>query len=66
MASSPNPAYIHNTFSLYLFPLFATQPFETVAPFFKQINDFLERLITWPRDVGVAIFNCSKSFPAPM
>ncbi|KAI2500098.1 hypothetical protein MHU86_14365 [Fragilaria crotonensis] len=41
------------------------QPFESLAPFFKQINDFLEKLITWPRDVGLAIKNCQTTFPAP-
>jgi hypothetical protein len=41
------------------------QPLEVVAPFFKQINTFLEKLITWPRDVGKAIWTCQTSFPSP-
>ncbi|KAI2500097.1 hypothetical protein MHU86_14364 [Fragilaria crotonensis] len=41
------------------------QPFEAVAPFFKQINNFLEKLITWPRDCGKAIWTCQTSFPSP-
>ena len=44
---------------------FLPQPFETLAPFFKQINDFLEKLITWPREVGKAILTCQTTFPAP-
>jgi hypothetical protein len=50
-------------FSL-LYPL--SQPFEAVFHFVKQINDFLEKLITWPRELGVAIMNCHEKFPSPI
>ena len=41
------------------------QPFEACFGFIKGITDFLEKLITWPRDVGSAIANGTTSFPAP-
>ena len=44
---------------------FDSKPFESLSPIFKQINDFLEKLITWPRDVGQAILTCQTTFPAP-
>jgi hypothetical protein len=45
------------------FPLL--QPFEHILPCIRQINDLLERLVTWPRELGHAIFTCRDSFPAP-
>jgi hypothetical protein len=42
------------------------QPFEALFGFVKQITQFLEKLITWPRDCGTAIMNCQESFPSPM
>eukprot|EP00563_Minutocellus_polymorphus_P009882 CAMPEP_0181025822 /NCGR_PEP_ID=MMETSP1070-20121207/3305_1 /TAXON_ID=265543 /ORGANISM="Minutocellus polymorphus, Strain NH13" /LENGTH=76 /DNA_ID=CAMNT_0023102961 /DNA_START=36 /DNA_END=266 /DNA_ORIENTATION=+ len=42
------------------------QPFEAVLPFLKQVTEFLEKLLTWPRTCGKAIADCSQSFPAPM
>jgi hypothetical protein len=42
------------------------QPFEAVFQFVKTINQFLEKLITWPRELGQAIMNCRESFPSPM
>lgn len=42
------------------------QPFEAIFQFVKQITAFLEKLITWPRDLGLAIKNCQESFPSPM
>jgi hypothetical protein len=42
------------------------QPFEAVFKFVKDIDNFLEKLITWPRDLGNAIMNCQQSFPSPM
>ena len=41
------------------------QPFEACFNFLKPIQQFLEKLITWPRDIGTAIANCQSSFPAP-
>jgi hypothetical protein len=41
------------------------QPFEACFSFLNSIQNFLERLITWPRDLGHAIKNCQSSFPAP-
>lgn len=46
--------------------LFSTQPFEAIFQFVKQITAFLEKLITWPRDLGKAIMTCQESFPSPM
>ncbi|CAJ1953420.1 unnamed protein product [Cylindrotheca closterium] len=42
------------------------QPFEACLSFIKGITGFLEKLITWPRDVGHAIASGSSSFPAPL
>ena len=44
---------------------FRTQPFEAMFGFVLSINQFLEKLITWPRDCGKAIMDCSTRFPAP-
>jgi hypothetical protein len=62
-----------DTFSFYLVRLdkyriyiYPEQPFEAIFPFVKQITSFLEKLITWPRDLGAAIKNCQESFPSPM
>lgn len=42
------------------------QPFEAIIPEpVKSINKFLEKLITWPRDLGYAITKGQSSFPAP-
>eukprot|EP00549_Striatella_unipunctata_P009996 CAMPEP_0118674298 /NCGR_PEP_ID=MMETSP0800-20121206/813_1 /TAXON_ID=210618 ORGANISM="Striatella unipunctata, Strain CCMP2910" /NCGR_SAMPLE_ID=MMETSP0800 /ASSEMBLY_ACC=CAM_ASM_000638 /LENGTH=75 /DNA_ID=CAMNT_0006569483 /DNA_START=62 /DNA_END=289 /DNA_ORIENTATION=+ len=41
-------------------------PFEACFAFLKQITTFLEKLITWPRDLGAAIRDCSSNFPAPV
>jgi hypothetical protein len=53
-------------YTLYLFAPFPLQPFEACFGFIKGITSFLEKLITWPRDVGHAISTGSTSFPAPM
>ena len=49
----------------HLLVSFIPKPFEPLAPILKQINDFLEKLITWPREVGQAILTCQPTFPAP-
>ncbi|KAG7357141.1 hypothetical protein IV203_035863 [Nitzschia inconspicua] len=42
------------------------QPFEACFPTpVKSINNFLEKLVTWPRDLGHAIKNCQSSCPSP-
>lgn len=41
------------------------QPFESCFSFLKSLQNFLEKLVTWPRDLGHAISNCQSSFPAP-
>ncbi|KAL7556342.1 hypothetical protein ACA910_006146 [Epithemia clementina (nom. ined.)] len=41
------------------------QPFEGLLPFVRDINMFLERLVTWPRECGNAIAICSPIFPRP-
>ena len=55
----------------YLFPpshisFLLEQPFEACLSFIKGITGFLEKLVTWPRDVGHAIASGSSSFPAPL
>mmetsp|Transcript_19897 Transcript_19897/g.22323 ORF Transcript_19897/g.22323 Transcript_19897/m.22323 type:complete len:81 (+) Transcript_19897:152-394(+) len=43
-------------------------PFEALgiihAPV-KSINDFLEKIITWPREIGAAIIDGTTEFPRP-
>lgn len=41
------------------------QPFEACFSFLKGLQNFLEKLVTWPRDLGHAIANGQSSFPAP-
>mmetsp|Transcript_10272 Transcript_10272/g.15293 ORF Transcript_10272/g.15293 Transcript_10272/m.15293 type:complete len:80 (-) Transcript_10272:241-480(-) len=41
------------------------QPFEAFFPFLKGASNFLEKLITWPRDTGKAIADCSSTCPTP-
>ncbi|GFH49384.1 hypothetical protein CTEN210_05860 [Chaetoceros tenuissimus] len=41
-------------------------PFEGLHNIFKQVTDFLEKIMTWPRDVGKAILNGDSKFPSPM
>jgi hypothetical protein len=52
-------------FTFMLFELSSFQPFEALLDFVKDINRFLEKLITWPRECGLAIANCHERFPAP-
>eukprot|EP01082_Thalassiosira_pseudonana_P001092 g1478.t1 g1478 contig10:2171235-2171876(+) len=40
-------------------------PFEGCFKFVKDITDFLEKIITWPRDCGKAIGDCSTRCPTP-
>lgn len=47
------------------FSLMIFQPFEAIFPFLKQASTFLEKLITWPRDTGKAIAECSSTCPTP-
>ena len=45
---------------------FDFKPIEAIIPDpIKSINKFLEKLITWPRDLGYAITKGQSSFPAP-
>lgn len=41
------------------------QPFESVFRFVRDITSFLERFLTWPRDCGKAIVDCTSSCPQP-
>jgi hypothetical protein len=41
------------------------QPFESLFSIVKDLNTFLERFVTWPRECGKAIVNCKTSFPQP-
>eukprot|EP00554_Chaetoceros_debilis_P001151 CAMPEP_0194095228 /NCGR_PEP_ID=MMETSP0149-20130528/56720_1 /TAXON_ID=122233 /ORGANISM="Chaetoceros debilis, Strain MM31A-1" /LENGTH=75 /DNA_ID=CAMNT_0038781167 /DNA_START=724 /DNA_END=951 /DNA_ORIENTATION=- len=41
-------------------------PFEGFHNVFVQITTFLEKIMTWPRDVGKAIRNGSQKFPNPL
>lgn len=40
-------------------------PFEGFHDIFVQITGFLEKIMTWPRDVGNAILSGTSTFPAP-
>ncbi|KAL7557433.1 hypothetical protein ACA910_015268 [Epithemia clementina (nom. ined.)] len=42
------------------------QAFEGLFPFVRSINSFLENLVTWPRECGNAIANCSSQCPRPV
>ena len=51
---------------LFLLAFFlSSQPFEACFPFVKGVQNFLEKLVTWPRELGQAVSACSTSFPAP-
>ncbi|GFH58992.1 hypothetical protein CTEN210_15468 [Chaetoceros tenuissimus] len=41
------------------------QPFEPLFGFIKDINSTIEKYITWPRECGKAIWNCSNRCPQP-
>ena len=41
-------------------------PLEGLFPFIKQATEFMEKLITWPREVGRAMLKGETSFPSPM
>ena len=66
-AHQPSPS----TFTSFRFISFIVrkywykQPFEACFGFVKRISAFLEKIVTWPREVGKAINDCSSSFPAP-
>jgi hypothetical protein len=60
----PKSIFIH--FPLIIISCISlTQPLEACFSFLKSITTFLEKLITWPRDVGQAIASGSTAFPAP-
>lgn len=46
----------------YVFP----SPFHRWYQKVKEINDFLEKLLTWPRTMGFAIRDGRESFPNPL
>jgi len=41
------------------------QPFEDLFDCVRSVNQFLERLVMWPRDTGRAIWRCSSTCPNP-
>ncbi|KAL7557137.1 hypothetical protein ACA910_002419 [Epithemia clementina (nom. ined.)] len=41
------------------------QPFETCARCCRSLLNFLEKLVTWPRETGKAIFSGAVSCPRP-
>ncbi len=51
--------------NLFLLLIIMPQPFEGCFTFVKDITDFLEKLITWPRDCGRAISDCATRCPTP-
>lgn len=65
------PCHLHDKVLHYICPSAKpalstpTKPFEGCFRCFRDINDFLEKLITWPRDVGRAIGDCSSRCPTP-
>lgn len=40
-------------------------PFEGIHDVVKQITGFLEKVMTWPRDIGKAILGGETTFPKP-
>lgn len=40
-------------------------PFEELHKLVQQAVEFLETIMTWPRQVGKAIINGSDTFPSP-
>lgn len=40
-------------------------PFEELHKIFKQITSALEKVMTWPRDIGKAIIKGDTKFPSP-
>jgi len=40
-------------------------PFEAFCGIIADLNGFLERFVTWPRDLGSAIINCQTTCPQP-
>jgi hypothetical protein len=60
-----------NSFNTSAYALFLTlishnQPFEACFPSpVKSVNDFLEKIMTWPREFGEAIRDGRQSFPTP-
>ena len=42
------------------------QPLEGCFSFIRDITNFLEKIVTWPRDCGKAIGDCSTSCPTPL
>mmetsp|Transcript_26532 Transcript_26532/g.37269 ORF Transcript_26532/g.37269 Transcript_26532/m.37269 type:complete len:81 (+) Transcript_26532:213-455(+) len=47
---------------IFLLPL---EAFGIIQAPVKSINDFLEKLITWPREIGTAIVEGTSEFPRP-
>jgi len=41
-------------------------PFEGIHDIVKQITAFLEKIMTWPRDIGKAILSGDTKFPSPV
>mmetsp|Transcript_7578 Transcript_7578/g.14367 ORF Transcript_7578/g.14367 Transcript_7578/m.14367 type:complete len:105 (+) Transcript_7578:180-494(+) len=39
---------------------------EAFLPVLRDVNIFLEKLLTWPRMLGVAIYESSDTFPNPL
>ncbi len=56
--------YAH--FALPQLTPFHQQPFEALFDFVQQINQVLEKLITWPRLCGQATGICQRTFPNPL
>lgn len=56
----------HFTLYAYSLNLLHQQPFEALFGFVQQINQFMVKLITWPRLCGEAIVNCQRTFPNPL
>lgn len=59
---------LHQPFNTVLFILqiwVVLQPFEPLFGFIKDINSTVEKYITWPRECGKAIWNCSNRCPQP-
>jgi len=53
--------------SWFLAPVYIfLMPFEALIPQLKDATKFLEKLLTWPRYLGIAIVESHEKFPNPL
>lgn len=53
--------------TFFLAPIWlCIQTLEAYLPILRDVNVFMEKLLTWPRLMGVAIYEGSENFPNPL